>query len=73
MNYMVFIWFFVVIPLSVIALLFVRFKWNEIKLEEEDLKTVRQGSPIEFKETEISKAREEAILGKSESKSGVEI
>jgi hypothetical protein len=73
MNNLVYIFLFVLIPLIAIALLFIRMKWSEISLEEEDLKTVRQGNSIEFEESEIHRVRDELITGKSESKQGVEI
>jgi len=73
MNHMVYIFLFVLIPLIAIALLFIRMKWSEISLEEEDLKTVRQGNSIEFEESEIHRVRDELITEKSKSKQGVEI
>lgn len=73
MNHIVFIFLFVLIPLVAIALLFIKMKWNEAKLEEEDLVKLRQGNSVEFEQKEFHRVRDELIKGRSESKSGAEI
>ena len=70
---MVYIFLFVLLPLVAIALLFIKMKWHEARLEEEDLVKVRQGNSIEFEQKEFHRVRDELIKGKSESKSGAEI
>ena len=72
MNHFVFMIGFILLPLAIIGGVFLKFKWDAIAKEQEDLRSKRLGNPIEFDEDKIYQLRDDKA-SKTETPSGPEI
>lgn len=64
---------FIMIPLLLIGVVFVKFKWDAIATEENEIKTQRLGSPVEFDESKMFELRDDKLVSKEIKEDGPEI